>query len=161
MAITAKDLGKGDWEFNPDDLDAARQASPLLRKLLPVISSQSDYEMAVGILDKLLEEVRGDDSHELAPYLHLLGTLISEYEQRHFPLEDVEPVEVLRYLIETHGLTQSDLPEIGNQAKVSEILSGKRQLNARHIQALSQRFNLSPAVFFPKSRIHQASSQSE
>jgi HTH-type transcriptional regulator/antitoxin HigA len=44
-------------------------------------------------------------------------------------------------------LTQSDLPEIGSQGVVSEILRDKRKLNMRQVQALAARFNVSPAVF--------------
>ena len=49
--------------------------------------------------------------------------------------------------MEEHGLTQSDLAEIGSQGVVSEILSGKRELNVRQIRALAERFHVSPAVF--------------
>ena len=48
--------------------------------------------------------------------------------------------EVLRFFMAGHGLRQSDLPEIGNQSKVSEILSGKRAINLRQAKALSERF---------------------
>jgi HTH-type transcriptional regulator/antitoxin HigA len=56
--------------------------------------------------------------------------------------------ELLRYLMAEHELTQSDLPELGSQGVVSEILNGKRELNARQIAALAKRFGVSPAVFF-------------
>ena len=46
-----------------------------------------------------------------------------------------------------HDLKQSDIPEIGSQGVISEILSGKRQFNVRQIKLLSNRFNVSPAVF--------------
>jgi HTH-type transcriptional regulator/antitoxin HigA len=44
-------------------------------------------------------------------------------------------------------LTQAELPEVGSQGVVSEVLSGKRELNVRQIRALAQRFRVSPAVF--------------
>ena len=47
-----------------------------------------------------------------------------------------------------HGLNQGDLPEIGVQSVVSEILNGKRALNVRHIRALSERFGIAAEVFF-------------
>jgi HTH-type transcriptional regulator/antitoxin HigA len=53
----------------------------------------------------------------------------------------------LHYLMAEHGLAQSDLPEVGSQGVVSEILRGKRKLNLRQVQALAARFNVSPAVF--------------
>jgi HTH-type transcriptional regulator/antitoxin HigA len=46
-----------------------------------------------------------------------------------------------------HGFKQSDLTEIGSQGVVSEILSGKRQLNIRQVKMLSKRFGVSPGVF--------------
>jgi HTH-type transcriptional regulator / antitoxin HigA len=63
-------------------------------------------------------------------------------------MPDSSGAEVLQYLIEEHALTQSDLPEVGSQGVVSEILRGKRELNVRQIRALARRFNVSPAVFF-------------
>ncbi len=151
MPNTMKKTGKNDWGLNPSELEAARKASPLIQKILPVIKTEQDYEAAIMTLDLLMLEVRGQQQHDLAPYLHILGTLVNEYEKAHFPIEDVSPIELLKYLMEEHDLTQSELPEIGNQAKVSEILRGKRSLNTRQIQALSNRFNVSPALFFPKS----------
>jgi HTH-type transcriptional regulator/antitoxin HigA len=46
-------------------------------------------------------------------------------------------------------LSQADLPEIGSQSVVSEVLRGKRELNVRQIRALSRRFHVSPDAFFP------------
>ena len=49
--------------------------------------------------------------------------------------------------MDEHGLTQSDLPEVGSQGVVSEIIHGKRDLNVRQIRALATRFKVSPSVF--------------
>jgi HTH-type transcriptional regulator / antitoxin HigA len=46
-----------------------------------------------------------------------------------------------------HGLTQSNLPEIGSQGVVSEILSGKRELNVRQVRALARRFGVAADAF--------------
>jgi HTH-type transcriptional regulator / antitoxin HigA len=48
--------------------------------------------------------------------------------------------------MEAHGLTQSELPEIGGQGVVSKILSGERELNIRQIRRLAKRFGVSPTV---------------
>jgi HTH-type transcriptional regulator/antitoxin HigA len=57
---------------------------------------------------------------------------------------------VLRFLLDRHGLKQRDIAaDLGGESVVSEVLSGKRKLNAAHIEQLSRRFNVSPAVFFP------------
>jgi len=49
--------------------------------------------------------------------------------------------------MQEHGVRQGDLPEIGSQGVVSEILSGKRRLNTRQVRALRKRFGVSPMVF--------------
>jgi HTH-type transcriptional regulator/antitoxin HigA len=49
--------------------------------------------------------------------------------------------------MEEHGLTQADLPEVGSQGVVSEILNGKRELNVRQIRYLAGKFKVSSAVF--------------
>ena len=56
-------------------------------------------------------------------------------------------IDALRYLMEAHGLRQTDLPEIGSQGVVSEILNGRRELNLRQIKALAARFKVSPETF--------------
>ncbi|MGL6338812.1 MAG: helix-turn-helix domain-containing protein [Waterburya sp.] len=54
---------------------------------------------------------------------------------------------MLLHFMEEYSLSQSDLPEIGSQGVVSEIINGKRELNIRQIRALAKRFNVAPAVF--------------
>ena len=46
-----------------------------------------------------------------------------------------------------NGLHQADLPALGSQGVVSEILSGKRDLNLRQIRALAERFDV-PVQWF-------------
>ena len=76
-----------------------------------------------------------------------LGTLIHAYEEEHHPIPECSGVDILRFLMDEHALTQSDLPEIGSQGVVSEIVRGKRALNVRQIRALAKRFHVSPGVF--------------
>ena len=113
-----------------------------------VLRTEADYDKAVEMLNQLLDEVGDDESHPLFNFLEVLGTLIESYEEDHVKIPDVPAREVLKYLMEEHGLTQADLSEIGSQGVVSEILRGKRELNTRQIKALSKRFSVSPAVFF-------------
>jgi HTH-type transcriptional regulator/antitoxin HigA len=63
-------------------------------------------------------------------------------------MPDAAPADVLRALMEANGLRQLDLaPIFGAQSNVSEILNGKRQINARQARALGQRFGVSAAAF--------------
>lgn len=54
---------------------------------------------------------------------------------------------MLRYLMKEHGLRQGDLPEVASQSVISEVLAGKRQLNVRHIRALSDSFGVPVDAF--------------
>jgi HTH-type transcriptional regulator/antitoxin HigA len=116
--------------------------SPLLS-----LRNEQEYDRAVERLNRLLDEVRTDEQHPLYTLLDTLGTLLHAYEEQHHPMPECSGVDVLRFLMEEHGLTQSDLPEIGSQGVVSEILRGKRELNVRQIRAVAKRFQVSPAVF--------------
>ena len=114
---------------------------------LLTIRNEHDYNAAIKRLNELLDEIGDNEKHPLYSLLDTLGTLIHAFEEENFPIPDVTGAEVLRFLMEEHGLTQSDLPEIGSQGVVSEILSGKRELNVRQIRSLAQRFGVSSAVF--------------
>ena len=116
--------------------------SPLLS-----LRNEPEYDLAVARLNRLLDKVGTDEQHPLYTLLDTLGTLIHAYEEEHHPIPECSGADVLRFLMEEHSLTQSDLPEIGSQGVVSEILRGKRELNVRQIRALATRFHVSPAVF--------------
>lgn len=112
------------------------------------IKTEQDYRKAVALLDRLLDEIGDDERHPLFGFLEVLGTTVESYESDHVEIKGASGKDVFRRLMDEHGLTQSDLPEIGSQGIVSEILHGRRALNARQIRALSERFGVSPAVFF-------------
>jgi len=115
---------------------------------LGVIGSRKNYNAAVDCLNHLLDAGGADESHPLAALVALLGERIASWEQKARPLPQADEAQVLRFLLTQHGLTQADLPEVGSQGVVSEILAGKRRLNVRQIEALAARFGTSPAVFF-------------
>jgi HTH-type transcriptional regulator / antitoxin HigA len=117
------------------------------------ISNEQEYDAAVARLNALLDEVGDDESDPLYGLLDTLGILIETYDNKHYPLPDCNGIDALIYLIEEHSLSQSDLPEIGSQGVVSEILNGKRKLNVRQIQALAERFKVSPATFLTEVKI--------
>jgi HTH-type transcriptional regulator/antitoxin HigA len=79
----------------------------------------------------------------------LLTVLIEEYEAKHDPVPETEPRAIVRHLMEAHHLRQKDLLDVfGTESIVSDVLRGKRELTKQHIRRLSERFHVSPAVFF-------------
>jgi HTH-type transcriptional regulator/antitoxin HigA len=71
----------------------------------------------------------------------LLTLLIEDFEERQYQLPQTTPLDVLNFLMDQHGLRQKDLVDVfGTPSIVSEVLSGKRELNKEHIKRLSERF---------------------
>ena len=118
-----------------------------LAPFLSVPHTEAEYDNLSAFLDQLIDEVGNDDRHPLAALMDTVGTLIEAYDKEHFPFSEGDPIGVLKYLMENHNLTQSDLSELGSQGVVSEIVSGKRSLNVRQIKLLSKRFHISPSTF--------------
>lgn len=114
---------------------------------LLIIRNEREYNAAVKRLNELLDEIGDNEKHPLYSLLDTLGTLVHAYEEEHYPIPEASGTEVLRFLMDEHGLAQSDLPEVGSQGVVSEILNGKRELNVRQVRALAQKFKVSSAVF--------------
>jgi HTH-type transcriptional regulator/antitoxin HigA len=111
------------------------------------IRNEQEYDLAVERLNDLLDEIGADETHPLYGLLDALGAVIRDYEERTIPMPDCSGADMMRFLMEEHQLTQSDLPEVGSQGVISEILNAKRELNVRQIRALARRFHVSPAVF--------------
>lgn len=117
-----------------------------MRSIL-TIRNEREYDRAVKRLNSLLDEVGTNERHPLYSLLDTLGTLIHAYEEEHFKEPEPSGPEMLRYFMDEHGLKQSNLPEVGSQRAVSEVLSGERELTAKQIRALASRFHVAPAVF--------------
>lgn len=85
--------------------------------------------------------------------MDLLGLAIQHYEVSQFERYDCSPADVLRSLVEDAGHKQKDVAEgTGIAAStVSEILPGKREINARQAVALGKYFRLRADAFLPRS----------
>lgn len=116
-------------------------------KLRAIKSARHHREM-VSFMNTLVDEIGDDERHALAGLLDVVAALVADYEEQHVEVPDAEPAEVLRELMLAHALRQVDLAGIfGAQSNVSEVLSGKRTINARQARELAERFGVSPAVF--------------
>jgi HTH-type transcriptional regulator/antitoxin HigA len=128
---------------------AMPEYSRLLARVSPkVIRNEKEneiYTQALYELDRRSAKLTSAEK-ELA---ELLTLLIEDFESKHYELPRAKPLEVLRFLMEQHELKQKDLLDVfGTRSIVSEVLNGKRKLNKDYIARLSQRFHVSPDVFF-------------
>lgn len=131
-----------------------------------IIHTDEELKEYTQVLFQLTAKDR--PTYEEMDAIELLSVLIERYEDVRLHLPKATPVEVLRFFMEHHGMTQKDLvPEFGSVSTVSLVLSGKRQMTREHIARLSTRFHASPAVFFAedaatprKTRISKGRSRS-
>jgi HTH-type transcriptional regulator / antitoxin HigA len=130
-------------------LIATPEYTALLREVAPkVIHTEQENEAYTEILYEL--DRRSKDltaaEKELA---ELLTLLIENFEETRYRLPRAKPLDALRFLMDQHELKQKDLVKVfGTASIVSEVLSGKRELNKEHIKRLSRRFHVSPELFF-------------
>jgi len=126
----------------------ANPAKMIERGAPHLIRNEEQLEAYTKALYGLTSEPRPTPAQVEA--IELLTLLIERYEEEHYSLPKAFPADVLRFLLSQHGLKQRDIAaDLGGESVVSEVLSGKRKLNTSHIEHLSRRFHVSPAVFFP------------
>jgi HTH-type transcriptional regulator/antitoxin HigA len=132
------------------ELQQAFEAGAKLAPLLRPPANDLEYDRTVEFLNRLLDVAGDDENHPLAPLLHAVGSLVEEYDEINYPMDEgCGGIEMLKFFMDQHGLKQVDLiPEFGSASLISEALNGKRELNKKQITALSKRFQVSPGVFF-------------
>lgn len=116
------------------------------------IRTEREYDTAVEHLNALVDEIGDNPKDQRYRLIETLSVLIEAYDRDHHSPPEASSIEVLRFLMEEHGLTQKDLPEIGSQGVVSEVLAGRRHLNVRQIQALAARFGVEPGAFIDAAK---------
>jgi HTH-type transcriptional regulator/antitoxin HigA len=113
---------------------------------LVLIDSDSELERAQALVDRLMTS---DDPADLAR-LAAQARLIEAYERARWPRRRVSAAEMIRYLMDQHGLSRADMvPILGTASRVSEVLRGKKGLSMGMVQRLRARFQVSADVLLP------------
>ena len=124
------------------------EAKKVSRFLLNVqIHTDEDLDKAIAYAEELTD-IFEDGNTEIEPLLDYVLNVIEKYENKHYPIKESSPVEILRFLMDQNGHKQKDLIDIAPKSAISEILSGKRPLNKNHIEKLSKKYHTNPSVFF-------------
>ena len=98
------------------------------------IKTEADYQAALEEIERLFE-ARPDTPE--GDRLDVLTTLVEAYEEKHYPVPLPDPIEAIKYYMESRGLSRGDLePYIGSRGRVSEILNRKRPLTIGMIRRL-------------------------
>lgn len=123
----------------------------LITKFSPrKISSEKELEATQKVIDSLLDQEKLTIDER--DYLHLLGLLVSEYEEENYPISDIYGVELLKVLMEERNLTVKDLSFIFDSEKnLIKVLNNQISLTLDQIQKLAQFFHISPAIFLQEN----------
>ena len=109
-----------------------------------LIRTEADYEAAIARVADLMDAEAGTPAGD---ELEHLAMVIEAYEEQHHPIELPDPISAIRFRMEQEELKNKDLvPYIGSSGKVSEVLSGKRDLTLSMIRALHKHLGIPAEV---------------
>jgi HTH-type transcriptional regulator/antitoxin HigA len=120
----------------------------LLSEVKPeVIQGEEQNQLYIRQLEQLTDKPTVSPAEE--KLIALLTVLVEEYENKHYAVPIAGPLDIVRHLMEVHELRQKDLMDVfGAESTVSDVLNGKREITKEQVRRLSNRFHVSPAVFF-------------
>lgn len=120
---------------------------------LKPIKTEVDYRAALKRLEEIFDAKPGSPESD---ELEILGLMVENYENKHYPIEAPDPIEAIKIRMEEMNLKQKDLiPEIGGKSRVSEILNRKRRLTVEMIRKLAVRLNLSVNILIKDYQLIQ------
>ena len=109
-----------------------------------VIKTESEYAAALARIEKLMDAKRNTPQGD---ELELLSLLVHDYEERVLPIGKPDPVAAIRFRMEQQGLEPRDLvPFLGTRSRVSEVLSGRRNLSLKMIRSLARGLGIPAGV---------------
>jgi HTH-type transcriptional regulator / antitoxin HigA len=113
---------------------------------LILIDSDAEFARARALVDQLWES---DDPTDIAR-LQAQARLIAAYEESKWPRRPPNTAELIRHLMDQHGLTRADMvPILGTPSRVSEVLRGKKGLSMAMVQRLRTRFQIPADLLIP------------
>ncbi len=113
---------------------------------LIVIDNDAELARARKLIDRLM----ASDNRADAARLEAQARLIAAYEERKWPLRTPSTAEIIRYIMDQHGLSRADMvPILGTASRVSEVLRGKKGLSMTMVQRLRARFGVPADVLLP------------
>jgi HTH-type transcriptional regulator/antitoxin HigA len=101
----------------------------------------------VRVANTISDHLSSNGEDPLADLHAIVTDLIGRWEAHSVTIPKEEPREVLRHLLETHGLKQKDLIGIASPTVVSDILAGRRAISKKVAKALASRFHMDVSAF--------------
>jgi HTH-type transcriptional regulator/antitoxin HigA len=110
------------------------------------ITSQREYKRVLGYIEENMEPNPPEDK---ALLLDLLATLVADYEENRYPIPDLKPAELLKFLLSERGMTRAELARQTGipRQKVTNAINGTRPLSKGNAIKLAEFFKLRPSAF--------------
>ena len=110
------------------------------------IRTEQDYQQALKAIEPYFDREEELSADEL-DYFDIMLTLIENYESKHYPIEQPDPISAIKFRMEQNGLTVKDLePMIGKSNRVYEILNKTRPLSLKMIRNIHQHLGSSADI---------------
>lgn len=110
-----------------------------MKATLIIIQNEADHQAAKALVSKLMRSSEADDRARMVAQ----ARLIEAYERTRWPRKAPRLPDLMTYLMEQHDLTRADLvPLLGTASRVSEVMSGKRELSMTMVKRLRERFHV-------------------
>ena len=126
----------------------------MAKKIIRPLHSEADYDAALNEIERYFENEPKRGTPE-ADRFDLLALIIEDYERKRWPIEPPEPIDAIRYGMETGGYTQADLGRLlGSRQRASDILTRKRPLTMRMAWRLHREWGIPAEALIapPRSR---------
>jgi HTH-type transcriptional regulator/antitoxin HigA len=107
------------------------------------IKTDEDHRAAL----KEIEALWGaDEGTPEGDRLDVLATLVEAYEERRWPIEELDPVEAIEAAMAHEGRSRSDLAKVIGQSRATEILQRKRPLTLPMIRKIASAWHVPERV---------------
>ena len=114
------------------------------------IRQEEDYERALRRVEELWGSPKDSPEND---ELDVLVTLIEAYEAKHYPIDQPDPIEAIKFRLEQQGNDfRSLVGVIGQRTRVYEVMRGDRPLSLNMIRKLHKRFGIPAEVLIRPSR---------
>jgi len=109
------------------------------------LHDEVDYRNALAVLDAMAGFEMNADQED---YFDAIATFVEKYETSRYEIDsDMTPGELLRSLMDEHGMSESDLGRLlGDRSLGHRVVTGQRKLSKKHIRILAEHFSLNPAA---------------
>jgi HTH-type transcriptional regulator/antitoxin HigA len=123
------------------------------------LKTEADYDWALAEIEAYFDRLPEPGSPE-ADGFDVLTELVGAYETRHWPIEDIDPIEFLDGFMQNHGYGRGDLAAVlGSLSRASEIMLKRRPLTLGMIQKLSRDWHISAEALIKPYRAESPGSK--